>query len=120
MLLANGAAGACRPPGEAEIFAPVLAADRCIGELSVTWNPALRQWLILYQCQGGIMARVAPAPWGPWSLPTSILGPGDKLGCRLLMVPDGCGTRRAFWPTKRHNGKFLGCGPYAPNVLNRY
>ena len=109
-----------RPPGEAEIFVPVLEAGRCIGEFSVTWNPALRQWLMLYQCPGGVMARIAPAPWGPWSLPTAILGPADKLGCRLLMIPEGCGNRRDFWPSERHNGKFVGGGTYAPYVLNRY
>jgi hypothetical protein len=111
---------AWRPPGEAEIFVPVLEGGRCIGEFSVTWNPALRQWLMLYQCPGGVLARIAPAPWGPWSLPTSILGPNDKLGCRLLMTPEGCGNRRDFWPTEHHNGKFVGGGTYAPYVLNRY
>jgi hypothetical protein len=111
---------AWRPPGEAEIFIPVLEGGRCIGEFSITWNPPLHMWLMLYQCPGGVLARVAPAPWGPWSLPTSILGPGDKLGCRLLMIPDGCGNRRDFWPTEHHNGKFVGGGTYAPYVLNRY
>ncbi len=111
---------AWRPPGEAEIFAPALAGGRCIGEFSVTWNPQLRQWLMLYQCPGGVWARVAPAAWGPWSPPTSILGPGDKLGCRLLMSPEGCGNRRDFWPGKHPDGKFVRGGTYAPYVLNRY
>jgi len=111
---------AWRPPGEAEIFVPVLEGGRCIGEFSVTWNPVLRQWLMLHQCPGGVLARIAPAPWGPWSPPISILGPNDKLGCRLLMIPEGCGNRRDFWPTGHHNGKFVGGGTYAPYVLNRY
>jgi hypothetical protein len=109
-----------QPPGKAEIFAPVLEAGRCIGEFSVTWNPPLRHWLMVYQCAGGVFARIAPAPWGPWSLPTSILGPADKLGCRLVMVPEGCGNRRDFWPTQHKNGSFVGGGTYAPYVLNRY
>jgi hypothetical protein len=109
-----------RPPGEAEIFVPVLEGGRCIGEFSITWNPALRHWLMLYQCPGGVFARIAPAAWGPWSPPTSILGPNDKLGCRLLMIPEGCGNRRDFWPTRHRNGKFVGGGTYAPYVLNRY
>jgi hypothetical protein len=111
---------AWRPPGEAEIFVPVLEAGRCIGEFSVTWNPPLHLWLMLYNCPGGIMARVAHAPWGPWSLPRRILGADDKLGCRLLMIPEGCGKRRDFWPTKHVNGMFVGGGTYAPYVLNRY
>jgi len=109
-----------RPPGEAEIFIPVLEGGRCIGEFSVTWNSPLQMWLMLYNCPGGILARVAPAPWGPWSLPTTILGPNDNLGCRLLMLPEGCGKRRDFWPSQHVNGKFVGGGTYASYVLNRY
>jgi len=111
---------AWRPPGEAEIFVPVVEAGRCIGEFSITWNAPLRLWLMLYNCRREIMARVAPAPWGPWSLPTVILGPDDKLGCRLFMTADGCGNRRDFWPGKHVDGKFVAGGPYAPYVLNRY
>jgi hypothetical protein len=69
---------------------------------------------------GRRLGRVAPATWGPWSPPTSILGPGDKLGCRRLMSPESCGNRRDFWPTKDHDGKFVGGGTYAPYVLNCY
>jgi hypothetical protein len=111
---------AWRPPGEAEIFVPVTERGRCIGEFSITWNVPLHLWLMLYNCPGGIMARVAPAPWGPWSLPTVILGPADNLGCRLVMVPEGCGNRRDFWPREHVNGRFVGGGTYAPYVLNRY
>jgi hypothetical protein len=119
-ILNTAPTGAWRPPGGAEIFVPLREGGRCIGEFSITWNPALRQWLILYQCPGGVLARVAPAPWGPWSPPVSILGPDDKLGCRLLMTPEGCGQRRDFWPARHRDGKFVGGGTYAPYVLNRY
>jgi hypothetical protein len=80
----------------------------------------LRAWLMLYNCRGAILARVAPAPWGPWSLPAAILGPDDQLGCRLLMLPQGCGPRRDFWPRKRRDGKFVRGRTYAPYVLDRY
>src|SRR5579863_6968216 len=79
----NAPPPAWRPPGEAEMFIPMLEGGRCIGEFSVTWNEPLRLWLMLYNCPGGIMARIAGAPWGPWSAPTVILGPADKLGCRM-------------------------------------
>lgn len=111
---------AWRPPGEAEIFAPVAEAGRCIGEFSISWNAPLHLWLMLYNCRREILARVAPAPWGPWSVPTVILGPDDKLGCRLFMTADGCGNRRDFWPGKHVDGKFVAGGTYAPYVLNRY
>jgi len=116
----NAAPAAWRPPGQAEVFVPMLEAGRCIGEFSITWNPPLDMWLMLYNCPGGILARVAPAPWGPWSQPSVILGPADKLACRMVMSPEGCGQRRDFWPTERHNGKFVAGGTYAPYVLNRY
>jgi Domain of unknown function (DUF4185) len=111
---------AWRPPGQAEIFAPVADGERCIGEFSITWNPPLREWLALYNCQDAIRARVATAPWGPWSAPTTILGPADDLGCRLLMKAEGCGARRDYWPSQHIAGKFMPGGPYAPYVLNRY
>jgi hypothetical protein len=116
----NSQPTAWRPPGEAELFVPMVEADRCIGEFSVTWNAPLQMWLMLYNCPGGIMARVAPAPWGPWSPPTVILGPADGLGCRMVMTPEGCGARRDFWPKQHVNGRFVAGGTYAPYVLSRY
>ena len=74
---------------------------------------------MLYQCSG-VQARVAPAPWGPWSEPTELLGQADKPGCRLVMIPQGCGDRRDYWPTRHPNGQFVRGGFYAPYVLNRY
>lgn len=108
------------PPGEPELFTPSLEADRCIGEMSVTWNRPLGMWLMLYNGTGGIQARVAPAPWGPWSEPCSILSWQDDVGCRLLMTQNGCGDRRDFWPNGHKNGKFVAGGFYAPYVLNRF
>jgi hypothetical protein len=109
-----------KPPGEPEIFVPATNAGHCIGEFSITWNRPLGMWLMLYNCPREISARIAPAPWGPWSAPTEILGPGDGVACRLVMTPEGCGNRRDFWPNKHTNGKFVAGGFYAPYVLNRY
>ena len=108
-----------RPLGDPGIFASAAPAEQCIGEFSITWNDPLGMWLMLYQCRGRVLARVAPAPWGPWSTPTAILD-ADRLGCRLLMIPEGCGDRRDFWPNRHENGKFVSGGLYAPYVLDRY
>jgi hypothetical protein len=62
----------------------------------------------------------APAPWGPWSPATVILGPSDNLGCRLLMTQNGCGTRRNFQPGRPSVGQVVAGATYAPFVLNRY
>jgi hypothetical protein len=107
-----------KPPGEPEILAP--DAEHCIGEFSITWNRPLGMWLMLYNCAQKIEARVAPAPWGPWSAPTQLLGKDEDVGCRLIMIPAGCGNRQDFWPSRRKNGMLQGGALYAPFVLNRY
>jgi hypothetical protein len=114
------AASAWRPPGEPEIFVPSSPQEECIGEFSITWNRPLGMWLMLYNCPGGIWARIAPAPWGPWSAPARILSRDDDVACRLVMVADGCGSRRDFWPARRRGGKFVAGNFYAPYVLDRY
>jgi Domain of unknown function (DUF4185) len=49
----------------------------CMGEISVAWNPYLEKWLMLYNCDQprGILYRVAPAPWGPWTEPRVLFDP---------------------------------------------
>ncbi len=109
------------PPGDAEILGSGPDGEPCVGEFSVTWNSPLRKWLMLYACRGmGVFARIAAAPWGPWSAPTLILGAKDGLGCRLLMTPQGCGNRRNFQPGRPSVGAVVAGATYAPFVLNRY
>jgi hypothetical protein len=54
----------------------------CAGELGVSWNPWLGEWLMLYDCDdasaghpAGIYLRTAPNPWGPWSPPQTVFDP---------------------------------------------
>ena len=54
-------------------------ASDCMGELGVAWNPFVKRWLMLYNCQNdtptnphGIYMRFAGQPWGPWSEPQTI------------------------------------------------
>lgn len=107
------------PPGHAELFAPGSNVERCIGEFSITWNAPLQSWLLLYNCGGTIEARIASAPWGPWSAPSGLIAAGSSLYCTLIMGPTGCGAQRNFWP-KTKLGKFVPGGFYAPFVLDRY
>jgi hypothetical protein len=109
-----------KPPGEPEILSPATDAEHCIGEFSITWNRPLGMWLMLYNCPERIEARIAPAPWGPWSAPTKLLGNDEDVGCRLVMIAQGCGNRRDFWRDRQRNGKVVGGGFYAPFVLDRY
>jgi hypothetical protein len=77
--------GAARgqPPGNPELFWTDDPSDRCVGEFSVTWNRALGVWLLLYNCARGgltasIEARIAEAPWGPWSTPPAVILDADR------------------------------------------
>jgi hypothetical protein len=109
-----------KPPGEPEILAPATDAEHCIGEFSITWNKPLHLWLMMYGCAPKIEARVAAAPWGPWSAPSELLGKEDDVGCRLIMIPSGCGNRQDFWPSRRRNGMLESGAFYAPFVLDRF
>ncbi len=113
--------GPWAPPTSAEILAPTSDADRCIGEFSVTWNRPLHSWLMLYNCSGsGILARVADAPWGPWSAPTTLLSAATPgVHCTLIMQASGCGGQTNSWPKKK-DGTYVEGGFYAPFVMNRY
>lgn len=110
------------PPGQPDLFR-TSADGKCIGEFSMTWNRVLGVWLLLYNCDRGggnaIEARVADAPWGPWSAPTIILDADrDDSWCRFLMKQNDprCAGRVDDW-----RGPELQRGDlYAPFVMERY
>jgi hypothetical protein len=126
------------PPGQPDLF-DASGSDRCVGEFSVTWNRALHAWLLLYNsCNPSglvgqvVIARVAAAPWGPWSRGSILLDPNrDQSWCHLLwqvrhvwwQVPGkgkGCDDRhKDDWlntdKAGKENGDF-----YAPYVMERY
>lgn len=86
-----------------------------IGELSVTRNAPLDLWLMLYNAGSprGIVARVAPDPWGPWSAPTVVFDPGAGYGAFMHVkdAPDGLSD-----PGREHEWG----GEYGPYVIDRY
>jgi hypothetical protein len=108
------------PPGSPELFNVSTDAGRCVGEFSITWNSALGKWLMLYNCGRNIVARIASAPWGPWSAPAAILSVSSDVNCKLVMAAAGCGSQRDYWPELHKNGQFEVGSFYAPFVLNRY
>jgi hypothetical protein len=87
-------------------------ADAALGELSVHYVPRMRRWLLTY---AGGLCRVARAPWGPWSPPTTIFERADP-------------TRDAG--NSQPGGKFIGdverfesgrkAGTYAPYTIGRW
>ena len=104
-----------------EADAAPLFAHPCVGELCVTWNPFLRQWLMLYNCDErpgprGINFRVSDTPWGPWS-PTAVLfHPRTDNGYgRFIHAPGP--TRDALHDPGRENDWG---GEYGPYVIERF
>jgi hypothetical protein len=104
--------------------------DGCTGELSVTWVAPISRWLMLYNCarpdpddgynpdpaSTQIRARLAPAPWGPWSAPTEIFNYAtDGAACRWM--------HHLSTPACDPFGELENRGPgvpYAPYVLTQY
>ncbi len=113
-----------KPGPDKQIYTPVNPAGYNVGEFSITWNVPLHTWLMMYGGMGpggpSVVVRVAPAPWGPWSFPATLLGPADHPGCKLTMTAEGCGSRRDYWPGRRRGDKYQPGGFYAPFVINRY
>ncbi len=90
----------------------------CIGELSVTWNRNLRQWLMLYNCHdpNRIVGRASYTPWGPWSDEAVLFSAEFDGGfCRFIHRDDECG------PLDDEASPSAGGGDvYAPFVIPRY
>jgi hypothetical protein len=99
----------------------------CVGEFSVDWNNGLQKWVMLYGCgdpQGsdleqGVRLRVADAPWGPWSDPTTIFNPDNDFGDHGTCHYMHRGGSPACDDVGGDNGDDWGA-PYAPFLLSRY
>jgi hypothetical protein len=97
------------------------SANPCIGEFSATWEPNLGQWLMLYNCDdpGGIIARRANNPWGPWSDVTVVFQHDVDGGLCTFMhagLSGGCGGHLND-PASPVSGQSGPGGEYAPYVL---
>ena len=61
-----------------EQSAEPLFFQSCVGEFSVTYNPFIKKWIMLYNCLApwrGINLRTADQPWGPWAEPQILYHP---------------------------------------------
>jgi hypothetical protein len=119
----HDATGEWMPPKGAELYAGGVidnVDEHCVGEHSVTYNSALRTWLLVYNCGPRVEARTAPDPWGPWSAPTKLISMFDPaVVCMLIMNGmTGCG------PSKSNFWQFTGQNPpgffYAPFPMERF
>ena len=84
--------------GDEASAAPLLTSwanasgDPCVGEMSTRYIPVLRRMVMTYgaaEC-GGIRARTASYPWGPWSEDTKVLPNVADQGWegRLIYAPN--------------------------------
>lgn len=121
----HSAAGRWTPPTGAELYADSVIDnidERCVGEHSVTYNSALRTWLLMYVCGPyRVEARTAPDSWGPWSAPTVLMSLAHDPGviCTLIMNPvGGCGSSKfnSWFLTGKNPGGFF----YAPFAMERF
>jgi uncharacterized protein DUF4185 len=91
-----------------------------LGEFSVTWNPHLKVWLMLYNAGNprGINFRVADRPWGAWS-PTAILfDPWVDGGyCHFMHVS---WDDRSCDAVHDPGQSTVWAGEYGPYVMSRY
>lgn len=80
----RGGQGASRWASDERLAAPLLPGDPRIGNHSVIWNPVLGQFVLMY---GNVIARCAPAPWGPWSEPVNVFPPDGPWAQKLVHQP---------------------------------
>ena len=66
--------------GSLESEADPLFSHPVAGELSVSYNTHLRQWIMLYNADNAIVMRSAHKPWGPWSDAKIIFDPFEDNG----------------------------------------
>ena len=94
-----------------------------IGDLSVTWAPSLRLFLMVYDSREprGIVFRYARTPWGPWSEAQMIFTPAMEARDPFIHRP-GRGDRLAgpVFAAGRPDPESVPGGAYAPYVIERF
>jgi hypothetical protein len=101
-----------------------------MGELSVTWNRYLNEWLMLYNCSSprGVVFRTAPEAWGPWSLPRLLFDPRVDGGYCVFMhdahpekhCPPGSPNPGDALITRDQGGANAYGGEYGPYVIDAF
>lgn len=90
-------------------------SEPSVGELSVSYNPFIKRWILMYNCGNprGINVRTAENPWGPWSNPQVIFHPWDDNGyCHFMHTSWTHDKCDAVHDTNRENVWGGEYGPY--------
>jgi hypothetical protein len=106
-----------------EADADPIVKDGQLGDLSVTWCKDLGLWLMTYDHRKppGIFFSYSKKPWGPWSEPQRVFGPGD--GAMFIHnpranPPDGLAGPVIGKPDSEWEN--VSGGSYAPYVVERF
>ncbi|KPJ56223.1 MAG: hypothetical protein AMJ42_05580, partial [Deltaproteobacteria bacterium DG_8] len=107
-----------------------LFTHPCVGDPSVSWNPFLKKWLMLYTCSDprGVNFRVADYPWGTWSETQVLFDANEDNGLCYFMhkydCPDagsGCDQNYdCLQEDKNGNRCCRGGGAYGPYVISDF
>jgi hypothetical protein len=106
--------------------AGLLGTDDVSMHHSVAWNAALGRFVLLRGATGRVVAQFAPAPWGPWSAPITIVSPADEWVTRLLHRPGSDRIVQSLVPIYNRDGTEITLPdgdrgvPYGPNLLERF
>ncbi len=94
-----------------------------IGELSVSWNPPLQKWLMLYNADEphGINFRTADHPWGPWSPTALLFDPwADRGFCHFIHVNWDYRVCDSVHDPGRERGGGSWGNAYGPYVISKF
>ncbi len=98
-----------------------------VGENSMEYIPELGEFVMLYgspKIAGGIYARTAKTPWGPWSPETNIFPTNGTWGMKLsqkgannMITQDWPPVYDSPSSTNPHSFANVGAGVYGPNII---
>lgn len=106
-----------------EADAKPIVEHPTIGDLSVTWAPALRMWLMTYDSREprGLIFRYSPSPWGPWSPAQVIFNiKADKGDEFIHQAGRQDGLAGPVIGKGKDNPEAIQGGVYAPYVIERF
>ena len=107
--------------------APLFSAG-AVGEHSVRWNWFLNSWMVLYKGLNpdGIVLRLAPHPWGPWTGPVVVLASffNQRMGT-FLHLPAGDRQPWHDWqwdelPIQDASRETAAGDPYNPSLISPF
>jgi Domain of unknown function (DUF4185) len=107
--------------------APLFSAGG-VGEHSVRWNWFLNSWMVLYKGLNpdGIVLRLAPHPWGPWTGPVVVLASffNQRMG-RFLHLPADSRQPWHDWqwdelPVQDASRETAAGDPYNPSLISPF